>query len=188
MFSKLITDYTRGKSSWKAAASRGDAHSSVVLIGIGNEFRSDDGVGILLARRLREKKMPGVVVQEHSGEGVSLIDLWNRHDSVFLMDAVSSGSLPGTVTRLDLGMEGIPHALKPFSTHAFGVGEGIGLARNLDRLPARLIMYGIEGRTFTAGTLLSPDVSAIFEEVVQLISAELSYLAAEVNTLRNGSV
>lgn len=188
MCAELMADYRRRKNQWKAAAGHGDPHSSVIVIGVGNEFRSDDGIGILLARKLNEKKIPGVAVKEHSGEGVSLIELWGRYDSVFLIDAVSSGSLPGTVTRLDLGNEKIPKALKPFSTHAFGVREGIGLARNLDRLPARLIFYGIEGRSFTAGTVLSPDVSAVFDEVIQLISAELSYLVAEVTTQHSGAV
>ena len=41
------------------------------------------------------------------------------------------------------------------STHAVGIGEAIELARTLDRLPGRLIVYAVEGHRFDAGLGLS---------------------------------
>jgi hydrogenase maturation protease len=38
------------------------------------------------------------------------------------------------------------------SSHALGVGEAIALARALERLPSRLVDYGVEGARFGAGT------------------------------------
>jgi hydrogenase maturation protease len=45
------------------------------------------------------------------------------------------------------------------STHHFGLSEVIGLARALDRMPVRLRVYGIEGRSFGIGSALSPEVA-----------------------------
>ena len=186
MFSQLNPGELKRKNSWAPEPAYTSPHSSVVLIGIGNEFRSDDGVGIHLARKLKDENIREVAILEHSGEGASLIGLWERNDAVILVDAIFSGSLPGTVTRLDLLSESLPKELKPFSTHAFGLREGIALAKNLNRLPARLIMYGIEGKCFSSGTSLSCDVCEVAEPVTQIISAELSYLVAEIRTTRNG--
>ena len=43
----------------------------VVVIGVGNEFRSDDGVGLVIARRIRERVPATVAVVEASGEGAA---------------------------------------------------------------------------------------------------------------------
>ena len=69
-----------------------DLRSSILVIGIGNEFRSDDGAGIVVARAIEGKKLPGVTVIEQSGEGAALMDILNEADNVYLVDAVSSGS------------------------------------------------------------------------------------------------
>ena len=49
---------------------------SIVVIGVGNEYRSDDGAGIAVARRLRMLFPTGVTVLEESGEGAALIEAW----------------------------------------------------------------------------------------------------------------
>ena len=60
-----------------------------------------------------------------------------------------------------------------FSTHAFGLAEAVELARALGRLPPRLIVYGIEGKSFEAGVGLSPEVGAAVQEVVERVLGEL---------------
>jgi len=46
---------------------------SILLIGVGNEFRTDDGLGILTAREIRRRGYPGVQVMEANVEGTSLL-------------------------------------------------------------------------------------------------------------------
>jgi hydrogenase maturation protease len=60
------------------------------------------------------------------------------------------------------------------SAHGFGVSEGIELARALKRLPAHLVVYGIEGRSFALGERLSPEVEAAAGEVVRRVKDELA--------------
>jgi hydrogenase maturation protease len=43
----------------------------------------------------------------------------------------------------------------------------------LGRLPARLVVYGIEGRDFTQGEGLSPEVDAAIDEVVRRVTEEV---------------
>ena len=68
------------------------------VIGCGNTDRADDGAGILVARRLREL---GLDALEHAGDGFALLELWHGSDDVVLVDAMSSGALPGTVSVWD---------------------------------------------------------------------------------------
>lgn len=144
-----------------------------LIIGLGNEYRRDDAVGLVVARRLREAAPEPVQVVEESGEGAGLIESWQGADTVILIDAVHSGAKPGTVHRIDAHARPIAKKFFRFSTHAFGVAEAVELARALGRLPPRLIVYGVEGKSFEAGVGLSPEVEVAAREVVERVLVEL---------------
>jgi len=44
-------------------------HSRFLIIGVGNEYRCDDGAGLIVARRLKQQTRDDVTVLEQSGEG-----------------------------------------------------------------------------------------------------------------------
>ena len=115
----------------------------------------------------------------YEGEPVGLIEEWTGADGVIVVDAVSSGAPAGTIHRLDPLSAPIPAALSQGSTHAFGLAETIELARALDRLPDRLLVYGIEGERFEAGDELSPPVSAAVDAVREELRERLGKPAAE---------
>ena len=71
--------------------------------------------------------------------------------------------------RLDATVEPVPATCFRGSTHAFGVTEVVELGRALDRLPKRLLVFGIEGAAFSAGDALTAAVAA----VVEPLAAEL---------------
>ena len=142
----------------------------VLFIGVGNEYRSDDGIGLVVARQIREKQIPFITVKEESGEGASLMNAWQGFDDVILIDAVSSGAKPGTIVRFNATKEIIPTKFFHYSTHAFGVAEAIELARALNTLPSNFIIYGIEGAIFTAGIDISPVVQESAKIVIEQVS------------------
>jgi len=144
-----------------------------LVIGLGNDFRRDDGAGRVAARRVRELAGEAVRVIEESGEGAALMDAWRGAELVILIDAVHSGAAPGTIHRLDARAQPIPSNFFHYSTHAFSVAEAVELARALDQLPPRLIVHGIEGKDFTSGEGLSPEVAAAVEQVAQTVKGEL---------------
>jgi hydrogenase maturation protease len=139
--------------------------ATVRIIGIGNEFRSDDGVGLLVARQLRARLPREVVVLEESGEGTALIEAWQGADTVLLIDAVQSGAAPGVIHLFEAHRRALPDQMFCCSSHSFGVAQAIEMARELGRLPRTLIVHGIEARQFNAGTALSPEVEAAAEQV-----------------------
>ena len=147
-------------------------HKRILLIGIGNEFRSDDGIGLVIVRQLQNKQISSIVVKEASGEGAALMEAWKGYKSVIIADAVSSGAKPGTIFVIDADKEHVPAKLFHYSTHAFSVAEAIELAREMKLLPPRLLVYGIEGANFSAGTTISHGVQDSVHQVVeQIVSA-----------------
>ena len=155
-----------------------------LIICLGNPLRGDDGVGHVVALRFREMKLPNVTVREESGEGTALIDAWRDAAAVILIDAAQSGAGPGTIHRLDASRSPVPTRFFPSSTHAFGVAEAVELARALNQLPPRVVLYGIEARSFRAGETLSPEVAGAVDEVLKGVCGDLGRIAAPSASMR----
>jgi len=149
------------------------ANARILVIGIGNEYRSDDAAGLVVARRLRQLSLGNITVIEESGEGTDLMESWKGADTVIIVDAASSGAKPGTIHRIDARAQRIPTRLLRYSTHAFSVGEAVELARAMNRLPPRMVVYGIEGERFDEGTALSRAVQGSVDTVVDLVLKQL---------------
>jgi hydrogenase maturation protease len=145
----------------------------ILIIGLGNDYRGDDAVGRVLARRLQAIADDHVRVLEESGEGAALMESWKGGDFVILIDAVHCGGAVGSIHRFDAARQPVPGRFFHYSTHAFSVAEAVELARALNQLPLRLIIYGIEGKNFDSRVGLSPEVKVAAEEVFRLVKEEL---------------
>jgi hydrogenase maturation protease len=146
---------------------------SILILGVGNEYRSDDAAGLLVARRLRKRRLPGVEVREHDGEAASLMDAWHGAGAVILVDAVVADAEPGQIVRLDAHAEPIPCALFRRSTHAFGVAEAVELSRALGELPPRFLIYRVVGRCWAPGTERSQEVVGAIATIERLVTAHV---------------
>ena len=144
-----------------------------LLIGAGNRWRRDDGVGGWLVEQLAEQLGDAVDTIHLSGEGAGLIDAWQGRDLVWLFDAAAPAGHPGRLTRIAAHAEPVPAALCHHSTHRFGVGEAIEMARVLGQLPARLELVAIEGEDFGEGEGLSEAMADAAAELVVALESEV---------------
>ena len=100
----------------------------VCVVGIGNEYRRDDGAGLFIARSLRKRQMPNTAIKEHQREATGLIEQWRDFKAVILVDAVSSGAAPGTIYRFVIPPDELPKSIFYASTHTFGIADCLELA------------------------------------------------------------
>ena len=128
----------------------------MIVIGVGNAWRGDDGAGLAVARRVAAE---GGTAHAHEGDCAALVELWSGADHAVVVDAARSGAPAGTVRHFDAAAAPLPAAAVRSGTHAFGVADAVELARALGRLPARLDVYAIEGGSFAAGDRLTPAVA-----------------------------
>ncbi|MCU0262853.1 MAG: hydrogenase maturation protease [Candidatus Nanopelagicales bacterium] len=157
----------------------------VLVIGLGSPDRGDDGVGPAIAaavgRALAGRGTAGVHVVEHE-DPTALVDLLDPAggidpwDAVVIVDALRSGSAPGTVTVLDVGSDGADLAALgarldpgPAGTHGLGLASALELARALDRLPPLVTVVGIEALGFDHGAPLSAAVVAAVPAATEVI-------------------
>jgi len=142
----------------------------MLIIGLGNPDRGDDAVGILVARRLRERGLNAV---EHTTATLNLLDIWVPSDRVIVVDAVVSGATPGTFQIWDPWRDSLKSTVFRASTHEFSLADTIELARTLERLPSWMRIYGIEARQFQAGTQPSEVVVLAATRVADEIEDDL---------------
>jgi hydrogenase maturation protease len=76
----------------------------VLVAGVGNPLRGDDGFGVLAARRLSEDPRcpPDAVVMETGIGGIHMVqELMRGYDALVIFDAVDRGHTPGEVALLE---------------------------------------------------------------------------------------
>ena len=144
-----------------------------MVIGVGNEFRRDDGAGLAVVARLRDLAPPGVRLVITDGEPVRLIEAWTGADLAVVVDAVRAvPPRPGTVHRFVVDRPGAG-AGRPASSHGLGLDDAVSLALALDRMPGRLIVHAIEAADLSQGPGLTPPVAAAVDTVASAILADL---------------
>ncbi|MFI9201593.1 hydrogenase maturation protease [Streptomyces sp. NPDC053048] len=163
--------------------------SHITVIGVGNEFRRDDGVGPMVVARLREHAahggLPaGIRLVCSDGEPGRLIGLWEGAELAVVVDAAHAHpGHPGRIHRLELdGYKAWPAGTA--SSHGLGLGEAVELARALDRMPRRLIVYAVEGADGSLGTGLTPAVNAAVEPLTERVQQEIARHLARPRSVR----
>lgn len=161
--------------------------SGILIAGIGNIFKGDDGFGVEVAQRLARINLPdGVKVIDFGICGIDLAyALLDGYGAAVLVDTVQRGEAPGTVcvmapdwpteeeaTQDELQIA--PHDLDPMKV--------LRLVKALGGRCARLLVVGCEPGTFgdEEGTMgLSPPVAAAVDEAVPMIQTLIGELLEE---------
>ncbi len=130
-----------------------------LIIGVGNRDRGDDGVGPAVVDEIRRRGAP-VRSTIREGDLTNLLLDWGPDDDVMIVDCVSAPGAVGTVRVFDdeLGASGAT------STHGMGVADCVQLAEVMGRLPRRLRVVGIAGRSFRYGPI-SPELSRVVPDI-----------------------
>jgi hydrogenase maturation protease len=146
----------------------------VVVIGIGNEYRRDDGIGPEVLARLRGRVPQSVRLVVSDGEPASVVEAWTGASLAVVVDAVRADPpVPGRMHRLVLGQADAAR-LGAVSSHGLGLADAIGLALALGRMPGRLIMHAVEAGDVGHGTGLTPPVAAAAAALTTAVLADLA--------------
>ncbi len=146
--------------------------ADIIVVGIGNPYRGDDAAGWAVIDGLMEIVGSVIKLVKERGDIADLIDIFSRYKSVYLIDACLSSELIGTWQRIDVNKQPIVEKNVQASTHGFSVCQAISLAKNLDQLPNKLILYAINGDNYSVSNALSPSVARGVDSVIKAILNE----------------
>ena len=128
----------------------------VLVAGVGNVLRGDDGFGVAVAQHLarRTDLPPTVTVVEVGIGGISLVhELLSGYDVLLIVDALDRGGVPGTIYLLEPQVPDL--AQWPFEQrqdfladmHMTTPSRALILARALDVLPPTVYLLGCQPTT-----------------------------------------
>lgn len=129
--------------------------NKIIIIGLGNEFISDDGIGIFVLRDLKKKLLfsfpdtRNIAFEELSVGGLGLVDYISGFSKCLIIDTILTRKHPpGTVFRFKQNSS--DELVKIKSSHQINLQQVIGLAKLLKiDVPDEMIIYGIEGEDIT---------------------------------------
>lgn len=150
---------------------------AVLIIGIGNPVRRDDGIGPAAVACLERTDLADTAVARLElltldGEPTRLMEAWRNRWRTIVIDAARSGAAAGTIHRVEVGTDPLPPWAAGSSSHGAGLAEALALARALDRLPEQLIVFGVETADLSLGEGLSSEVSAALPSLVRQVVTE----------------
>lgn len=155
----------------------------LLVVGCGNLLRADDGAGPMLIRYLWETGVPDTVhIVDGGTAGMDVAFQMRGAEKVIIVDASSTGAVPGTVFKVPgPAVEELP-PLGGLNTHMFRWDNALAFARWLlgDDYPADVTVYLIEAADFTLGGELSEPVRAGIEKVIRLIRKESAFAEADL--------
>ncbi len=154
------------------AEKKDDRPSSLLVLGCGSPFAGDDAAGLEIIRRLRESAVAGLRLQELTQPLADFSELTDPAEVVLIIDAVVSGSPPGTLHLVPFPDPNLqPRGLSALSTHGWGLQDSVALARALGHELPRVLLLGIECGAVAPGTPLSAPVEQAVSEIVRRFAA-----------------
>lgn len=162
----------------------------LIVIGLGNEFLSDDGLGIYAVRLLKDRisqNGPGkgpfddIVFEELAIGGLGLLDFIIGYSHCIIIDAILTGnSSPGTIRRFDFHPGSDP--VKLTTSHQIDLGQVLALGKLFtDDIPHRVTVFGVEvseihrfelSCTAEVARAIPDLVETIYQEIINYIPCE----------------
>ncbi len=164
----------------------------ILVAGIGNIFRGDDGFGVEVARRLmRRPALPGVRVLDSGTRGLDLaLEILEGPDATILVDAAPRGGEPGTLYLIRPEADGTTSAFgAEFETAPDGHGmdplAALGWIGRCGTTVRRLYLVACEPRVpqdedEDERIGLSPPVEAAVDRAVAMVEDLVARLTAEI--------
>jgi len=150
--------------------------AGILILGVGNLLRRDEGVGVHVVQRLQQLRLPkGVQVIDGGTAGMGLLDLLEGYERAVIIDAADMGLEPGSVVKFR------PEAVQFYSPdlrlslHSVDVGSVLELARLLGKKLPELVIIGVQPKDTGWGTDLSIEVLAEMRHIVDLVLEEIGY-------------
>lgn len=135
---------------------------SLLLLGIGNTLRSDDGAGAYVCAQLQQLQPGNVQIQIIQQLQTELAEELLHYDAVMIIDA--------SVTAMDVVIEKLkPEGAAVASSHHMSVSMMQALAQQLYGKYINFYTCSIPAQNFEMGETLSPFTKAYADKAVQML-------------------
>ncbi len=147
-----------------------------LILGIGNLLLCDEGVGVHVARALREEELPPDVVALEVGTAfLEALPEIEQADRVIIVDAMQADGTPGTIYRVPFEDCVRPEIIA--SMHGFDLSRVFFLAGRSS--PPEVTVIGVEPARIGWGTELTPEIQDAIPAVIAAVKMEAGLAGRE---------
>ena len=144
------------------------------IIAVGNSFYGDDGVGAAVLDRIRQDEVfPGAELVDVHTDALALLDHLAVGEKNVVVDAAQMGLEPGAAVGFCPDEVRLKIKSDHLSMHGFGLAEAFDLAGRLDKMPADVLIVGVEPERIEINQGLSKVVKEAVPRVISIIQAEV---------------
>ena len=151
----------------------------VVVIGVGNLLRQDEGVGVHAVRALAGGPCEECAVLVDGGTAVfEALSDWRDIDKLVVIDALRAGREPGSIARFSL-REVADRDAPALSAHEHGLLDQLGLLQQAGLRVGEIVIYGVEPGETGWGTELSEAVADCLPLLEVQMARELGWMQTD---------
>jgi hydrogenase maturation protease len=146
-------------------------NKDTVIIGLGNRYLSDEGVGGRIAQALVDRSLlpDGVEALDLGTGGLSVLHAISGHRKAVLVDCAFMDAAPGEWRCFSRDEVRNRSRLTRYSLHEGDVLQTMDLAERLGELPDQVCFIGIQPACVEPGEDLSPALQHRFEEYIRAV-------------------
>lgn len=144
-----------------------------VVLGLGNVFMRDDGIGIHVAREVRQRDLGTVVdVYDYQEMDLTLLEYFRGASILVVVDALKSGNPPGTISKYSIAPREDTLTQLP-SLHGLQLFDLFDLAEQAGLLSCPVIIVGVEPKDCSPGEDMSEELADALPRAVDEVIKEL---------------
>ena len=149
------------------------AAGKTVVLGLGNRYLRDDGIGIAVAEELQRLNLgEGVLVRVHQTFDLWLLSEYSGASRLIVVDSVKSGSQPGTI--MEYEVTPLPGSLSSMpGLHSMNLHDLVDFACKTGLLECPVVIVGVEPKNCDVGEGLSTELQRVVPDVVARVAAEV---------------
>ena len=148
----------------------GEDERKVVLVGIGNPMRGDDGVGVKIIELLEARSLEGVMLLNTETVPEAFTGKVESYEPthVLLLDAANFGGQPGETKLIDsehIGGQAISTHSLPLNIFISYIEKSLGIT---------VLLLGVQPKTVTFGEEMTPELVEASKRIAETLHRLLS--------------
>ncbi len=145
------------------------------VIGVGNTFKKDDGIGVKLVRKLRGRETSSETrIFDVGLDVIKVLHILKDLDKAIIVDAVRYGGEPGDF--VFFSPEEVNSLKGMGSSHESDLLDILELSRELGESPEEVVIMGIEPEDDSHGEEITPTLKERFPELLDKLFEKLESL------------
>jgi len=148
----------------------------IAVIGVGNPLRQDDGIGILLLKKLKkiEKNLPkSIDLIDFGTGGMNLLYVFEKYQRIIIIDAADINKKPGEVLIFNPNQVISKKINSKITTHQSDILNIVEIAKKLGTEPY-IKFFAVQPQITDCGTELSKklqkNLDMIFKKLIEEIN------------------